>query len=153
MWFMLRSLGFQRFVAEGQRDIVHYIRLNLIKRDARSLARSLVKLRSDRSHDTSTFSFSGWKLSCGAVCRIIESGEEPQQLGVSTVFCIALRTRGPVLNLGLSWEFRPDFGGLEPGSGLVGWLRVHTKMGSILRVPTGPDPVWWTPFRVPELLQ
>lgn len=38
MWFTLRSLGFQRFVAEGQRDIVHYIRLNLIKRDARSLS-------------------------------------------------------------------------------------------------------------------
>lgn len=40
-WFMLRFLGFQRFVAKGQRDTVHYIRPNLIKREARSLSLSL----------------------------------------------------------------------------------------------------------------
>lgn len=94
MWFVLRSLGFQRFVAEGQRDIVHYIRLNLIKRDTRSLARSLVKLRSDRSHDTSTFSFSGWKLSCGAVCRIIESGEQNHSSSACQLFSVSLWGHG-----------------------------------------------------------
>lgn len=53
-----------------------------------------MKLRSDRSHDTSTFSFSGWKLSCGAVCRIIESGEQNHSSSACQLFSVSLWGHG-----------------------------------------------------------